>query len=63
MEFGIYEDTIVSEHSILNHSILTPMLNVELLTPKEIIERSLEYTQENNITNNSTEGFIGQING
>ncbi len=63
MEFGMYEDAIVSEHSILNHSVLTPMLNVGLITPKAIVERSLEYAQENDIPINSTEGFIRQIIG
>ncbi|MGK0427099.1 MAG: deoxyribodipyrimidine photolyase-related protein [Ulvibacter sp.] len=63
MEFGVYEDAIVSENSILNHSVLTPMLNVGLITPKEIIESCLEYARENNIPINSTEGFIRQIIG
>ena len=34
MEFGAYEDAIVAENSILNHSVLTPMLNVGLITPQ-----------------------------
>jgi len=41
MEFGIYEDAIVAEHSILNHSVLTPMLNVGLITPKAIVDACL----------------------
>ncbi len=63
MEFGAYEDAIVSEHSILNHSLLTPMLNVGLITPQEIVEKSLKYAQKNDIPINSTEGFIRQIIG
>jgi len=63
MEFGVYEDAIVSENSILNHSVLTPMLNVGLITPKEIIESCLVYAEENNIPINSTEGFVRQIIG
>ncbi len=62
-EFGTYEDAIVSEHSILNHSVLTPMLNVGLITPIEIVEKSLKYAQENDIPINSTEGFIRQMIG
>ena len=62
-EFGVYEDAIVSEHSILHHSVLTPMLNVGLITPDEIVEKSLKYAQDNNIPINSTEGFIRQIVG
>ncbi|TYC16281.1 cryptochrome/photolyase family protein [Bizionia gelidisalsuginis] len=63
MEFGVYEDAIVAEHSILHHSVLTPMLNVGLITPKEIIEACLLYAEENTIPINSTEGFVRQIIG
>ena len=63
MEFGVYEDAIVAENSILNHSVLTPMLNVGLITPREIIEACLLYAEENNVPINSTEGFVRQIIG
>ena len=63
MEFGAYEDAIVAEKSILNHSVLTPMLNIGLITPKEIIEACLLYAKENNVPINSTEGFVRQITG
>lgn len=63
LEFGIYEDAIVSENSILNHSVLTPMLNVGLITPGEIVDECLAFAQENKIPINSTEGFIRQIIG
>ena len=63
MEFGAYEDAIVAENSILNHSVLTPMLNIGLITPKEIINASLLYAKENNVPINSTEGFVRQIIG
>ncbi|MBT8307135.1 MAG: cryptochrome/photolyase family protein [Maribacter sp.] len=62
-EFGIYEDAIVAENSILNHSVLTPMLNVGLITPQEIIDTCLNYVKENDIPINSTEGFVRQIIG
>ena len=63
MDFGVYEDAIVSENSILNHSVLTPMLNVGLITPKKIVDACLLYAEENNIPINSTEGFVRQIIG
>jgi len=62
-EFGPYEDAIVAEASILNHSVLTPMLNIGLLTPSNIVETSLIYATKNDIPINSTEGFIRQIIG
>lgn len=63
MEFGPYEDAIILENSILNHSVLTPMLNVGLITPKMVIEQGLSYAKENQIPINSTEGFVRQIIG
>jgi len=63
MEFGAYEDAIVAENSVLNHSVLTPMLNVGLITPKEIIEECLHYAEQNKVPINSTEGFVRQIIG
>jgi deoxyribodipyrimidine photolyase-related protein len=62
-EFGVYEDAMVAEHSILNHSVLSPMLNVGLITPAEIVEKSLAYSEKRKIPLNSTEGFIRQIIG
>ncbi|MDB4534172.1 cryptochrome/photolyase family protein [Vicingaceae bacterium] len=62
-EFGVYEDAIVAENSILNHSVLTPMLNIGLITPKEIIDACLLYAKENSVPINSTEGFVRQIIG
>lgn len=63
LEFGTYEDAIVAEHGILNHSVLTPMLNVGLISPQEVIKRCLKFSDKNNIPINSTEGFVRQIIG
>ena len=63
LEFGDYEDAILIENSILNHSLLTPMLNVGLIEPKEIIDECLNYAKSHNIPINSTEGFVRQILG
>ncbi len=62
-EFGAYEDAIVREKRILHHSKLTPMLNVGLITPQEIVNETLVYAAQYNIPLNSTEGFIRQIIG
>ena len=63
LEFGTYEDAIVAENSILNHSVLTPMLNIGLISPKDIIEQSITFAKANNIPINSLEGFVRQIIG
>jgi len=62
-EFGAYEDSIVKDQTVLHHSILTPMLNVGLLTPVFIIEETLKYVKNHEIPINSLEGFIRQIIG
>ena len=62
-EFGAYEDALVINHSILHHSVLTPMLNVGLLTPEEIIDEAVAFAKKNNIPLNSCEGFVRQILG
>jgi len=62
-KFGMYEDALVSGEGILFHSVLTPMLNIGLLTPKEIITKTLDHAALNDIPLNSLEGFIRQIMG
>lgn len=62
-EFGAYEDAIVREESTLHHSVLTPMLNVGLIAPKEIINTALDFAAKEDIPMNSTEGFVRQIIG
>ena len=62
-EFGDYEDAIVKEEIFLNHSMLTPMLNVGFIQPKYIIDKALNYAKRNNVPLNSLEGFVRQIMG
>jgi deoxyribodipyrimidine photolyase-related protein len=62
-EFGTFEDAIVAENSILNHSVLTPMLNTGLLSPGQVIQSALRYSRDNDIPMNSTEGFVRQVMG
>ena len=62
-KFGIYEDAIVANESVLHHSVLSPMLNIGLLEPKQIINRAIEISTKQNIPLNSLEGFIRQIMG
>lgn len=62
-KFGVYEDAMVAKESILHHSVLTPMLNIGLLTPQQIIDAALNHAENHNIPLNSLEGFIRQIIG
>ena len=61
--FGNYEDAIVKEVSILHHSVLTPMLNVGLLEPMEVVESAIEFADAHDVPLNSLEGFVRQIMG
>ncbi len=62
-DFGPFEDAIVPGENWLYHSVLTPMLNIGLLTPDVIVKRSLAYAKKNKTPLNSVEGFIRQIIG
>ena len=62
-DFGIYEDSIVTDEVVLHHSVLSPMINVGLITPQQIIDTTLIFASENDIPLNSLEGFIRQIIG
>ena len=62
-KFGVYEDALVAHEKILYHSVLTPMLNIGLLNPQQIIDAALLTASHNNIPLNSLEGFIRQIIG
>jgi len=63
--FGDYEDAMSREEAILFHSVITPALNIGLLTPAQVVMETLHYARENptNIPINSLEGFIRQVIG
>jgi deoxyribodipyrimidine photolyase-related protein len=62
-EFGAFEDAMVAQESVLNHSVLTPMLNVGLLTPQEVLDSVIDYATQNQVALNTLEGFIRQVIG
>jgi deoxyribodipyrimidine photolyase-related protein len=61
--FGDYEDAICQRQTFLFHSVLTPALNIGLLSPEQVIKKTLDFTQTHNIPLNSLEGFIRQVIG
>lgn len=63
LNFGVYEDAIDKSNNTLFHSVLTPALNIGLITPSEVLNLTLDFAKENNISINSLEGFIRQIIG
>ena len=62
-KFGDYEDAIDSDHNFIFHSALSPLLNIGLLTPSEVIKETIEFSKKKEIPLNSLEGFIRQIIG
>lgn len=61
--FGHYEDAISGGQVFLHHSLLTAPLNIGLITPEEVVERTLEHARTHSVPLNSLEGFIRQIIG
>ena len=61
--FGDYEDAMRADDPFLFHSLLSSSLNAGLLTPREVLDRTLEYAGKADVPINSLEGFIRQIIG
>ena len=61
--FGPYEDAIYQDHNFLFHSAISPLLNVGLLTPNDVINEAINFSKKNNTSINSVEGFVRQIMG
>ena len=59
--FGDYEDAVSKKSNTLFHSALSPLLNIGLITPKEILEKINKF--EDKVRINSLEGYIRQIIG
>jgi deoxyribodipyrimidine photolyase-related protein len=57
--FGLYEDAISTQHATLHHSAITPMLNIGLLDPNDVVRAVME----RDVPLNSKEGFIRQVIG
>ncbi|MFN3666148.1 MAG: cryptochrome/photolyase family protein [Sediminibacterium sp.] len=62
-DFGLYEDAMVMYQPILHHSVLSPLINIGLINPQEIIDQAISYAARKHIPLNSLEGFIRQITG
>jgi deoxyribodipyrimidine photolyase-related protein len=60
-QFGAYEDAMSRRHDGLFHSVLTPMLNIGLLSPRQVVEAALRH--HHRVPINSLEGIVRQIIG
>ena len=59
--FGDYEDAVTDKSNTVFHSALSPLINLGLIAPEEIIEKLRRI--ENKVPMNSLEGYIRQIIG
>lgn len=59
--FGNYEDAISTRHATIYHSAISPMLNIGLLDPADLVERVL--ARRDQVPLNSLEGFLRQVIG
>ena len=57
--FGDYEDAVDQRDNFLFHSSLSPLMNIGLVTPGEVVEKLKKITGEVKI--NSLEGYFRQI--
>ena len=61
--FGIYEDAMVPNKNFLFHSTISPLLNIGLLTPEEVLQLTIDAFKKKALPLNSVEGFVRQILG
>ncbi|WLT37342.1 cryptochrome/photolyase family protein [Synechocystis sp. B12] len=62
-QFGTYQDAMVMGQKTLWHSLISPYLNLGLLTPLEVIEAATNAFATQDISLNNVEGFIRQVLG
>jgi len=62
-QFGPYEDAMQAEEPFLFHSVLSPLLNIGLVSAGEIVTSVLASYSSGNVPLASTEGFIRQVIG
>ncbi len=61
--FGPYQDAMVTLEETLWHGLISPYLNLGLLTPREVITAAQKAYFEQDLELNSVEGFIRQVLG
>jgi deoxyribodipyrimidine photolyase-related protein len=61
--FGDYQDSISAREPYLFHSLLSPLLNIGLLTPQQVLKAALGFATEHPVPLNSLEGFVRQVLG
>ena len=63
VDFGPYEDAMNTRSDTVFHSVLSPLMNIGLLVPSEVLERVITASQTRDIPLQSLEGFVRQVMG
>lgn len=61
--YGPYQDAMNMNNSFLFHSLISPLLNTGLLTPDDVIKKTLDFSRSHEVPLSCLEGFIRQILG
>ncbi len=61
--FGPFEDVLAQDHPVIYHSVLSPLLNLGLLHPRECVERAVAAYEAGRAPIQSVEGFVRQVIG
>jgi deoxyribodipyrimidine photolyase-related protein len=61
--FGPYQDALTRRSDAVFHGVLSPLLNNGLLTPAEVVSRTLSFSRSQQVELQSVEGFIRQVIG
>lgn len=61
--FGPYEDAISTGSVTVYHSLISPLVNMGLLTPREVLDAALGAAAESDVPLQSIEGFVRQLIG
>jgi deoxyribodipyrimidine photolyase-related protein len=62
-DFGTYQDAMLRDDPLLHHAVISPYLNIGLLTPREVCDAAEAAWRAGRVPINSAEGFIRQIIG
>lgn len=61
--FGDYQDAMLEDDRFLYHAVLSPYINIGLLSPLEVCEAAAAAFENGDVPINAAEGFIRQIIG
>lgn len=63
--FGTYQDAICKDQPFMFHSLLSALINIGLLTPKYVLDKTIKFYEANKkkVKINNFEGFIRQLIG